>query len=115
MSLNVSHREVGHTMVEAPLSTDVGTKLLFEDDRCRVWLLTLGAGQASDWHLHPNPYVYVATTPGQARTECVDGTFEESADDIGTARLRAPDAGHRLVNLGGAEYRNIIVELKAAR
>lgn len=100
---------------EDPLSADIGTTLLFEDNECRVWLLALAPNQSSAWHLHQHPYVYVATTPGRARTECIDGTSEESADDIGTARYRTPDSGHRLVNLGPSPYRNIIVELKDAR
>jgi hypothetical protein len=90
----------------------IGTTLLFENDTCRVWLLVLEPGQASDWHTHQLPYVYVATRSGSAATEFADGTVEPGDDYPGFARYMAPDAGHRLVNTGPGRYENVIIELK---
>lgn len=91
----------------------VGTRLLFEDESCRVWLLELEPGGASDWHVHDHPYVFVVTKAGVVQTDYRDGSVElQDGDPIGSAQLRYPDAGHRLVNVGTTRYRNIVVELK---
>jgi hypothetical protein len=91
----------------------VGTKLLFENENCRVWLLQLEAGHASEWHVHDCDYVYVVTAPGTAITEHVSGSADADDDDhLGLSRYLAPDIGHRLVNTGSSVYENIIVELK---
>lgn len=100
-------------MSDGDVVGQVGTRLLFEDESCRVWLLDLEPGGVSDWHRHDHPYVFVVTRPGVVRTEYSDGGLElQDGDPIGAAQLRYPDAGHRLVNIGPTQYRNIIVELK---
>lgn len=102
-------------MTHANLSPAIGTTLLFEDERIRVWLLELQPGQASPWHQHDSPYTYLVTRPGHARTEYRDGSFEDQHDSVGHVSHRAPDPGHRLVNLGTGVYQNIIVEFRGQR
>ena len=41
----------------------VGTKLLFEDDRVRIWEMRLAPGEASDLHHHADDY-YLAMLQG---------------------------------------------------
>jgi predicted metal-dependent enzyme (double-stranded beta helix superfamily) len=38
---------------------DVGTKVLFENDKVRVWEMDLAPGEAGDIHRHDNDYVLV--------------------------------------------------------
>ena len=91
---------------------DVGTQLLYEDDDCRVWLLDLPSGAASDWHVHSCDYVYVVTKATQVQTEYSDGRVDDQDDVVGATGYHTVDGGHRLVNRGDQAYRNIIVELK---
>ena len=46
-------------MSQEPVSPDVGTKLLFENDRVRVWDLCLQPGEGTGLHRHENDYLYV--------------------------------------------------------
>ena len=50
------------TTVQAPDGTEVvlgeiGTRVLLENSRVRVWEVSLAPGEAQAWHLHHNPYV----------------------------------------------------------
>ena len=38
---------------------DVGTKVLFENEYCRVWEMDLAPGESSDVHRHDHPYALV--------------------------------------------------------
>ena len=90
----------------------IADKIVFEDEYCRVWLLSLEPGQATDWHKHDLNYVYVVTAASPARCEYVKGDPEEQRDVVGASSKREPDQGHRLLNVGDKPYRNIVVELK---
>lgn len=100
---------------QGPFSPEVGTQVLFEDDRVKVWLLELAPGQATSWHEHSCDYVFVITRPGTARCEYVDGSVEEQiGDPRGSTQYRTRDVPHRLINTGDNLYQNIVVELKDA-
>ena len=43
------------------ISKDVGTELLFENDRVKVWSMALEPGETSPYHQHDNDYVFVYT------------------------------------------------------
>lgn len=88
----------------------VGTRVLFEDDHVRVWLLELSAGQASDWHTHVCDYVYVVTRPGDTETEYISGKVDTQHDEVGKTVYRAADQRHRLKNNGSTAYQNIVIE-----
>lgn len=92
------------------LSDQVGTAVIYEDDRIRVWLLELGPGEASEWHRHSCDYLYVTTLAGQTQTEYLDGSIEPQDDLVGDAVLRRADPGHRLVNMGKSKYQNVVIE-----
>lgn len=87
-----------------------GTKLLFEDESTRVWLLELQPGDASEWHEHPWDYVFVVDHPGQVRLEYEDGEIEDQDDFIGDVVHRRRGKPHRLVNRGDQFYRNVVIE-----
>lgn len=94
------------------LTNEVGTALVFEDSRVRVWELRLAPGEATEWRQHLHDYMFVVVKNGRVRVEYVDGTFQDQDDTIGAIGMRAKDLGHRLVNLSGKEYFNIVVEFK---
>ena len=103
---------------------DVGTTLLFENDRVRVWELRLEPGQRSALHHHASDYVMI-----QLEGDRIAAEFEpDSEDGFGGAAM--PDriiegevsaglavwgsAGGKetAVNTGTQTFREIIVELK---
>lgn len=98
---------------DEPLSTQVGTKLLFEDADIRVWLLELKPGDATEWHKHDCDYAFVVTQTGSVCCEYVDGSIENQIDDpVGSSQYRRRDIPHRLRNVGQSTYQNIVVEFK---
>jgi quercetin dioxygenase-like cupin family protein len=70
-------------------STDVGTELLFENDRCRVWDFSLDpqSGQDLDWHHHTLDYFFVnccggSNSPGKGRHGLTGWATPEMKDTI---------------------------------
>ncbi len=89
----------------------VGTKLVYSDDRVRVWVLELEAGEQTIVHQHPCDYVYVVTESGRAETVNHDGTSYVGDDKVGDAVYHEAGQPHLLRNIGDTPYSNIIVEL----
>jgi quercetin dioxygenase-like cupin family protein len=98
------------------ISEDVGSKLLFENDRVRVWDLTLAPGESTGKHRHTEDYLYVVVGGGSLQGVDTDGTKGESrqmADgDVRWRDVEGEDV-HEAINTGDTLWRNIIVEVKA--
>ena len=98
-----------------PISSEVGTKLLFENDEVRVWDLRLEPVQSTCMHRHETDYLYVVIGGGTLQRIGGDGTRgEPSAMNDGDVRFRNVDGEdvHEAVNVGDTVWRNIVVELK---
>lgn len=102
-----THDEVG---------TDIGTELLFENDRIRVWQMILQPGEESPLHRHEGDYVFVYTTPSVI-TAYLEGqppfttTFEDGFvqyTEVGKGVV------HKIRNDGPEVHRQILFELKGA-
>ena len=102
-----------------PPSGAIGTRLLFENDRVRVWDLQLAPGESTGVHEHTSDYLYVVIGDGALQTVYADGRRDpprQMAD--GEVRFRAVNgdyadrATHEAINVGAAPWRNIVVELK---
>jgi hypothetical protein len=92
----------------------VGTAVLFENDRLRVWDLVLESGEASAVHRHTADYVFVCTTPGRI-TFLAEGQPPTTTDyDDGFVQYTAvgPGITHQIRNAGQQVYREILIELK---
>ncbi len=63
---------------------DVGTKLLLENDRVKIWDLSLEPGQSSDWHHHTLDYITVGLTESKMWREYEDGTTDETTPPLGS-------------------------------
>jgi quercetin dioxygenase-like cupin family protein len=101
-----------------PISSDVGTKLLFENDRVRVWDLRLEPGQSTGLHRHAKDYLYVVIGDGELQTVFADGTSDAPRKmQDGDVRFRAisDENVHEALNTGNSTWRNIVVELKDPR
>ena len=96
----------------------IGTKVVFEDDRVRVWLLKLAPGEDSATHRHDLDHLLIqiagdriAAVP-EADTESPYNEYIE-ADVIPGMVTYVPRGGIETArNIGDHPYREIIVELK---
>lgn len=100
---------------ENNVSNAVGTRLLFENDRVRVWDLRLAPGESTGLHRHTTDFLYVVIGDGTLQTSYPDGTAEPPRTmQDGDVRFRevAGESVHAAQNLGTTPWRNIVVELK---
>ena len=103
---------------------DIGTTLLYENERVRVWELRLEPGQRSDRHHHEHDYVMV-----QLAGDLVAAEFEPDSEDAfggaslpdrtitgpvsaGTVVWGSAGGKETAVNVGTETFREIVVELK---
>ncbi len=105
-------------MTGGPATGDVGTKLLFEDDRCRVWEVRLGPGEEGDIHRHELDHLLIqvagdriAVVP-EAHSEGPFRTYF-AADVVPGAVVPVLRGGvERARNVGELDYLEIVVEFK---
>ena len=85
----------------------VGTTLLSETERVRVWTIRLKPGERIGFHRHVLDYFWTAVTPGQARSHQADGSTVETSYYAGETQHSAYGPGeykvHDLENIGGSE------------
>ena len=96
-------------------SEQVGTELLFENDRVRVWDLRLAPGDRAGFHRHSHDYFFVVIGGGKLKSVRGDGSdwYEtEMADGEVHFREIASEDVHDAINVGEKAWRNIVVELK---
>ena len=105
-------------MQQQPVSPEVGTKLLFENERVRVWDLCLAPGQGTGMHRHENDYLYVVIGDGVLQRVDPDGNRAEPKimrDGQVVFREVNDECVHEAVNAGETAWRNIVIELKDER
>ena len=55
------------------ISSEIGSRLLFENDRVRVWDLQLAPGQSTGLHRHEHDYLYVVIGDGRFQAADAEG------------------------------------------
>jgi predicted metal-dependent enzyme (double-stranded beta helix superfamily) len=96
----------------------VGTSLLFENDRVRVWEMDLQPGAKSDVHRHDLDYLIV-----QLEGDRIAAVPEPDSAGKHTAYIEVPAQPGKVsyltrggietaVNVGQQRYREILIELK---
>lgn len=92
----------------------VGSKLLSESDRSRVWMITLKPGERIGFHRHVLDYFWTAVTPCKGRQHLMDGTTVEYSYFAGETRHETYSEGeykvHDLENIGDADMIFMTVE-----
>ncbi len=85
-------------------------KVVFENERVRVSEITFKPGDSIAMHSHPDHFVYVMTA-GTLKLSYPDGT---SKDFVGTPGqvVWTPAETHAGENIGGTEFRGLVVEFK---
>ena len=85
----------------------VGTTLLSESDRVRVWIIHLAPGERIGFHRHVLDYFWTSVNGGHARQHLMDGTIVEHTYTPGETRHETYGPGeykvHDLENLGDRE------------
>src|SRR5260370_36399157 len=96
------------------LNGRVGTRLLSETDRVRVWEIRLAPGERIGFHPHVLDYFWTAVTGGRGRQHVHDGTTVEYTYAPGETRHETYGAGefkvHDLENLGDKEMVFMTIE-----
>ena len=94
----------------------VGSTLLSENERSRVWIIRLAPGERIGFHRHVLDYFWTAVSGGKARQHVHDGTTVEYTYAPGETRHESYGAGefkvHDLENLGDTEMVFMTVEFK---
>lgn len=92
----------------------VGTHLLAENERARVWIIRLKPGERIGFHRHVLDYFWSSVTGGRGRQHVHDGTTVEYTYYPGETRHETYKAGefkvHDLQNIGDNEMVFMTVE-----
>jgi beta-alanine degradation protein BauB len=76
----------------------VGSTLVSETDKVRVWHLLIPAGKRCTFHVHVLDYFWTCHTHGRARGYYEDGRITESTHFPGDTMHNTYDKGERLVH-----------------
>ena len=94
----------------------VGSTLLSEDERTRVWIIRLAPGERIGFHRHVLDYFWTSVDGGRGRQHVHDGTTIECTYQPGETRHESYGKGefkvHDLENLGDREMVFMTVEFK---
>ena len=97
---------------------DIGTNVIYEDDKVRVWRLKLGPGEESPVHRHDLDHLLVQVSGDRIAVipePDTQGPFTEmlEADVVPGAVVHVRRGGvERARNVGSLPYLEVIVELK---
>jgi quercetin dioxygenase-like cupin family protein len=85
----------------------VGTQLVSQTDRVRVWHVRLKPGERIGFHTHVLDYFWTAMTGGRARSRYGDGRIVEVTYQAGDTKHHTYGSGefmiHDLMNIGETE------------
>jgi redox-sensitive bicupin YhaK (pirin superfamily) len=98
-------------------SENIGTRLMFENDRVRVWDLALAPGESLPKHIHQNDYLFIVINGGSLRhtdpeTPANNRDVQYATDQVVFLEAGSGIVHNELVNMGDAPYRNLVIELK---
>ena len=97
---------------------DIGTEVIFENDRVRIWDMRLEPGESSDVHRHDLDYILVLLSGDRIAAEPepdTEGPVTEriEAEVVPGATVYLTRGGvETAVNTGAQPYHEIIIELK---
>jgi beta-alanine degradation protein BauB len=99
----------------APHNLDVGTSVLFENHRIRVWDIILKPGERGPFHAHTRNYFWTVVEGSRGLQRFADGTFAVRDYLEGETKWleHTPETAliHDLENIGDTDLRFVTVEL----
>jgi quercetin dioxygenase-like cupin family protein len=90
---------------------EVGTKLLFENERIRVWEFTLQPGEMIEAHKHEHDYFFYPIEGGTLEVTRPSGVTRATLE-AGKVYYRPGGDTHAAKNVDDHRYHEILVELK---
>lgn len=90
---------------------EVGTKLVFENERVRVWEFTLAPGETIGTHQHDSDYFFYPIEGGTLEVTRASGVTRATLE-AGKVYYRQGGDAHAAKNVSANRYHEILVELK---
>lgn len=97
----------------------VGTKVLFENERVRVWDFQLLPGQSTKMHTHKRDWMYVYVTEDNQLRITYEAMGEKDSHQpdghvsfLELSKLPAERLTHMATNIGTKPHRQILIEFK---
>ena len=100
-------------MAEAELG-NVATRLLFENERVKVWEMDLAPGEFSDMHRHGLDYLLYILEGTSIDADRPDGESLRFPVEPGRLFFVPRGGTERAVNRSATRFREILIELKDA-
>ncbi len=91
---------------------DVGTKLIFENGRVKVWEFTLAPGESIDTHSHVHDYFFYPIEGATLDVTRANGRVDRIVLEPGKVYYRNGGDTHGAKNVGTTRYHEVLVELK---
>ena len=91
---------------------DVGTRLIFENDRVKVWEFTLEPGQSIGFHTHTHDYLILPIESSTVEVSRPGQPTQAGEYAAGTVIWRDKGETHDAKNVGPHRYHQLLVELK---
>lgn len=91
---------------------EVGTKLIFENERVKVWEFTLAPGESIDSHTHEREYLFYPIEGATLEVTRASGRVDLVTLDAGKVYYRTAGDTHSARNTSGTRYHEVLVELK---
>jgi beta-alanine degradation protein BauB len=107
--------EYAEELEAAPHNLDVGTSIIFENHRIRVWDIILKPGERGPFHAHTRNYFWTVVEGSRGLQRFADGTFAVRDYLEGETKWleHTPETAliHDLENIGDTDLRFVTVEL----
>jgi mannose-6-phosphate isomerase-like protein (cupin superfamily) len=105
------------TQMTREATEQVGTRLLFENDRIRVWDLALAPGESLEKHIHRLDFCFIVVQGGALQHVDEDNAANNEDvhyrdDQVMFIEVKDGLVHNRLTNVGSTPYRNYVIELK---
>ena len=99
-------------MSTTPQYGNVATRLLLENERVKVWEMTLEPGESSDLHQHTMDYVLCIVEGSGIDADRTDGETFKGRVQPGQVFYIKRGGTERAVNRSDTRFREIVIELK---
>ncbi len=91
----------------------VGTSVIMENDRVKIWEMDLAPGEESAEHRHDMDYILVILEGDRIAGISTDGRDDIEADVQPGLTVYVPKGGTEIArNIGTTRYHEVIIELK---
>jgi quercetin dioxygenase-like cupin family protein len=91
---------------------DVATRLLFENERVKVWEMDLAPGESSDFHEHELPYLICVREGETVDADFANGKSISIPVQAGQVFYVEPGSRETAVNRSSTRFREFLIELK---